>query len=116
MREKKRKKRKKLETAGSVLGDHLVTAARGGAHFRAQVVNKNQTDRQLEKKRKNSRIIISRKTNKKWLPKKGWQDAGCEPVAAASCISASNSPRSGSAEAKASRPASMRPSECVLLR
>jgi len=77
MREKKRKKRKKLETAGSVLGDHLVTAARGGAHFRAQVVNKNQTDRQLEKKRKNSRIMISRKRTKNGCQKRGgrMQDA-----------------------------------------
>ena len=32
--------------AGSVLGHHLVTAARGGAHLRARVVNKNQTDRE----------------------------------------------------------------------
>ena len=32
--------------AGSVLGPHLVTAARGGAHLRARVVKKNQTDRQ----------------------------------------------------------------------
>ena len=40
--------------AGSVLGHHLVTAARGGAHLRARVVNKNQTDRQKKKrKRKN---------------------------------------------------------------
>ena len=31
--------------AGSVLGHHLVRAARGGAHLRARVVNKNQTDR-----------------------------------------------------------------------
>jgi len=30
--------------SGSVLGHHLVTAARGGAHLRARVVNKNQTD------------------------------------------------------------------------
>ena len=28
-----------------MLGHHLVTAARGGAHLRARVVNKNQTDR-----------------------------------------------------------------------
>ena len=37
--------------SGSVLGHHLVTAACGGAHLRARVVNKNQTDRQSARRR-----------------------------------------------------------------
>ena len=36
--------------SGSVLGHRLVTAARGGAHLRARVVSKKQTDRQTRDK------------------------------------------------------------------
>ena len=47
VRKKSRPTRKKKFVIYPVLGHHLVTAACGGAHLRARVVNKNQTDRPL---------------------------------------------------------------------
>jgi len=45
-----------------VLGHHLVSAARGGAHLRARVVNKNQTDNAMGPNEEHDRSARRRET------------------------------------------------------
>ena len=77
MREKKEKKEKKTRDRGVCARPPPRDCRSRRRPFSAQVVNKNQTDRQLEKKRKNSRIMISRKRTKNGCQKRGgrMQDA-----------------------------------------